>query len=485
MSDTLFVYKQQLDDIQNILNIYLNSKEKKVVIIEDDVFAYEKAKKKYLNTKIEVYFLDEEFDKILKRLAWENIFLKIQIVTSKDFIKNKVFKKYKKILEEYHLGANLTSFEYADFGVKAFKNIYLNLLNTNRFRLSEDLFYKFKNIPAVIVGAGPSLNKNIQNLKKIESKALIFAGGSALNVLSNESIHPHFSSSVDKDAPFDRFKLNTFFESYFFYQNHMSNKNLSIVHANKILTADYEAYPLERFIYKKLGMMQEVFDGGWNVTTFLINLASLLGCSPIILTGVDLCFENKRYAEGVKSGIDKYELIKTKDIYDKDVFTQKDWLMAKNWIEDFSKNNHCINATAGGLGFKNIENISLVESLKNINNTKDLPSIVHTVMNQTKEKIINKEEVVNIIKSIKTSLENILLIADGYLKDIAKHVFDYNLIKFQKEFTYSLLLDPVWSVYKFIFQRKVKDDKIDLLINQIIFLKQIAEEHLTLIKDIL
>ncbi|WP_373845633.1 6-hydroxymethylpterin diphosphokinase MptE-like protein, partial [Clostridium sp.] len=49
---------------------------------------------------------------------------------------------------------------------------------------------KYKDIPAIIVSAGPSLDKNISELKRAEGKALIIATDAVLTTLKNHGIVP-------------------------------------------------------------------------------------------------------------------------------------------------------------------------------------------------------------------------------------------------------------------------------------------------------
>ncbi|MBW5377644.1 DUF115 domain-containing protein, partial [Brachyspira pilosicoli] len=58
-------------------------------------------------------------------------------------------------------------------------------------------FDKYKNIPAVVVSAGPSLEKNIRKLKELKDKAIIIAVDTAMKPLSSHNISPHFVITID------------------------------------------------------------------------------------------------------------------------------------------------------------------------------------------------------------------------------------------------------------------------------------------------
>ena len=56
-------------------------------------------------------------------------------------------------------------------------------------------------VPAIIVAAGPSLDKNIKELKKAEGKAIIFVVDAALRSVIRSGIVPDFVCTVDPKAP--------------------------------------------------------------------------------------------------------------------------------------------------------------------------------------------------------------------------------------------------------------------------------------------
>ena len=54
-----------------------------------------------------------------------------------------------------------------------------------------------RDIPAIIVAAGPSLNKNIKELKRAKGKAFIIAVDTAIKPLASEKIIPDMFAIVD------------------------------------------------------------------------------------------------------------------------------------------------------------------------------------------------------------------------------------------------------------------------------------------------
>lgn len=461
--------------------------DRKIIFLEDDEKKYLEAKKiveKQLSSKNYEYILMQtDLEQNLKQIAWNCSYLNLKILKSNNEKRIATFEKVSKLLNELHLGVNVTSYLYADFGINNFENIYNNLINSDSFIILESLADKFKNIPAIIAGAGPSLDKNIHFLKDVYDKALIFAGGSALNIFSKKNIRHHCSGFIDQSHLFKRFKNNLLFENLFFYSNQMSHHNFSIVQANKVLTADYGAYPLERWIYDQLDIKQKVFEAGWNVTTFLIKIAAYMGCNPICFVGLDLSFKKNKYAKGVEKTKKLYDLVKVKNASDDDLFTQKDWLLAKKWIEEFAlcnKEIKFINATEGGLKLENIDDIKLSGFVNNLNKTQDLSGYVHSVYEQQQKIKLNKENIYIVLKKIQDSLKNSDTLCDQYLLQMENHV-DENLMKLQKEIVYVYLLDPLWQIWKYVILRNVENITEHILINKLLFFKNVIAEHLKIL----
>lgn len=487
---TICVYGEGDFDFFLFLKKWLKKKEeRKIIFLEDENQKYQEliiqTRQFFPSENIKHVLIQGDLKQVLKQIAWDCVYLNLKILKSSHEKRNDAFAKISQILNEMRLGANVTSFIYADFGVKSFENVYNNLLNAGSFILLESLAGKFKNIPAIIAGAGPSLDKNIDLLRGLYDRALIFAGGSALNVFSKKNIKFHFSGFVDQSHFFKKFCSNHFFENAFLYSNQMSHYNLSAAQANKILVNDFGAYPLESWIYDQLSIKQNIFEAGWNVTTFLIKIAAYLECNPIYFVGLDLCYKNGKYAKGVVKTEESYDLIKTKNMDGEEVYTQKDWILAKKWIEEFALEStkiKFINIAGGGLKFENISDLDLNELV--FGNTLDLSGYVRCVYEQQKKIRINKEKVFKIMQVIKKSLEKSDLLCDEYLSRIEKKDFDLYCLKFQKEITYVYLLDPLWQIWKHVILRRVENNEVHILINKLLFFKNVIASHLEILRKV-
>ena len=223
----------------------------------------------------------------------------------------------------------------------------------------------FRGVPAVICGAGPSLEGALKTLKELEHKALIFGGGSSIAALTHGGVLPHFAAAIDPNAQeWDCLKRNSAFDIPLFFGPRVLPKIFHAVHGDLGYVQTFSGGPLERMVEEKLGLLGselEMGEGipGMSVTTLNINLAIHFGCDPIILCGVDLAYtDDKLYASGVisESKIEENTLFKTNPSC-KRVKTLVKWLMESEWIASRAKTASArfINATEGGLGFEGIE----------------------------------------------------------------------------------------------------------------------------------
>ncbi len=348
---------------------------------------------------------------LARKIAWSAVFKKMGVVGD---------ARFKEELEKCHLAADLILSEASDWWVGAWRNA---VKNRGPYRRGMELGGVFQGVPAVIVGAGPSLEKNGHLLKEFEKRALIFAGGSALNAID---VEPHFAASIDKEAPYRQFKMHPFSETPFCYQSRMNPDNLALVHGERLLFPDSSS-DLINWLYE-----EETFDGGWTVGNFLTAVAQHLGCSPIIFVGMDLCYtQGKKYA---KIDAEAGELVQVGDY-----LTQRDWLMAAKWTEE--REGNLINATEGGM--LNLPRETLAEVLKKYSKEWDLRKWVHEAIQK-------------------------LPVRDPAQKPL----------EWEDEVVEQKLLSPLWQIWKPIFEREVEiDPQQKLELHKTLFFQQVLEEY--------
>ena len=79
---------------------------------------------------------------------------------------------------------------WAENGIRNYAHVANNLM-------IGDLDKAFSGLPLIVVGAGPSLSKNISLLQKAKGKAIVVAVNRTLRSLQNAGIHPHFTIALE------------------------------------------------------------------------------------------------------------------------------------------------------------------------------------------------------------------------------------------------------------------------------------------------
>lgn len=302
--------------------------------------------------------------------------------------------------------------EDADFADRLISHLYTNLMQANRhFRESfvnqkhtyrnfyhnmillpqaagvgHGLFQQFKDIPAVICGAGPSLEKQLPYLRELVKgeRALVFAAGTAMNILTQAGIIPHFGGAIDPHDTQESRQLTQWgFQVPFFYRNRYCYKALRLVHGPRLyITGGQGANPASWF-EERLGLKNdEAIVTGMSTTNFCTEIAGAMGCNPIIFVGVDLAYTGKeRYAHGVEAhaadnqseregihSISPNAMI-VQDVNGKEILTKWPWLFEAMCLTSFARRYphvKVVNATEGGMPVLEIPNKKFQEVVKGL-----------------------------------------------------------------------------------------------------------------------
>lgn len=156
----------------------------------------------------------------------------------------------------------------------------------------------FKNKPAIIVSAGPSLLNNIDTIKKYRNNAVIFSVGAALRTLQKYDITPDFANIIERVNAISQFDLpitrNTNIISEPF-----TNENIFDVDAKRYFLSLSTETAANHWFAKTTGLEMNDFETKGTVSYQALCAAKLFGCNPIILVGQDLAYTGgKFYAQG-------------------------------------------------------------------------------------------------------------------------------------------------------------------------------------------
>lgn len=430
----LYVYGAGLGDYYLAAKKWLDADPSRhLVFLEDNLSVIqhllqtEKGTAVVNDPKVHVYFLNNLKDStaIFDHLFWNFVQTNMRISALKHYAETKA-AFYGDLQHKIQYDASIKNAlleEYLKYGVGFYKNFYPNLLFLTGSYLGNRLFGKFHRVPAIICGAGPSLDKHAHLLGNLKDKALIFAGGSAMNALNAAHVQPHFGAGIDPNAEqYKRLSENHAYEVPFFYRNRMFHQAFQSIHGPRLYIPGSGGYAVSDWFEEKLGIKSELLDEGHNVVNFCLEIAHRLGCDPIIFVGVDLAYTgNLQYAPGIVDDavLDKTNVLHTTD-FDRESLTKTDiqgnpvttlwkWVAESEWIGDFAKDHpdvRIINCTEGGLGFPGVPNEPFKEVVESyLKNTFDLSGRVHGEIQNSALQQISYEKIVESMEQFAASLD--------------------------------------------------------------------------------
>ncbi len=224
----------------------------------------------------------------------------------------------------------------------------------------------FRAKPGIVIGAGPSLNKNIHLLREAADKAVLIAVDAALKPLLNAGVRPHLVTNIERTAGVNAFFLNLGRqeEIFFVFSPVAAPGTYAAFDGPKIIAHRYEK------LMQWLALPKGALTGGPLVCNFAFDMAQYLGCDPIILVGQDLSFtpSGATHASGNVFGqIDEYKR-DTREVegnYQERLLTTPSFEEGRKSLEVQVRHypGVCINATEGGARINGCRFVSLRRSI--------------------------------------------------------------------------------------------------------------------------
>ncbi len=432
----LYVFGVGLGYAYDVLKAWLKEDaERYVVFIEDDLrvlkrfFESERGHKMMLDeqvTLIRTYIDREYLEVVLQDLALCYVGLPFEAVALPFYKRHReeVFTEFHRQLMHATAYVFFAGQEFMEYGVAFFRNFYSNMLRLAETTGAKSMFGAFKDVPAIICGAGPSLDPQIDFLKELDDKALIFAGGSAINALTKKGMMPHFGASIDPNpTQAERMREHQGYELPIFFKGRTHRKAFEALHGPKVYLCGNNMYPVTDWIEEKLGIEEPTLTEGYNVLHLLIDMATKFGCNPIVFVGMDLAFTDmKSYSgdvvgdatvskEAITKGTDlNNNAFVREDINKKPVYTLWKWVAESQYTSHYAARHEqtlYLNATEGGLGFEGIQNVSLKEAAKeHFTLPYDLRNWVHQELQESRFEKATKERVEACFQELDDSLES-------------------------------------------------------------------------------
>jgi hypothetical protein len=231
------------------------------------------------------------------------------------------------------------------------------------------LVNKFKGVPALVIGAGPSLDTSLEAMARLENKALLVAAASAIGPMAQSGMAPHFAVALEAKDESRQFRSADFNVTRLAaassgHTNHFSKwpDKSSLIH-------------LQPWAAKLSGGGLGLPNGG-HATSAAFSLAVLWGCDPIILVGQDLAYSGgKIHASNRPGGEDEKrpELIDIPAIGGGLTKTSAVFMSYINWYQETAAylartggRARVINATAQGAHLSGFEHMLLEDVLASL-----------------------------------------------------------------------------------------------------------------------
>ena len=170
------------------------------------------------------------------------------------------------------------------------KNVLKNLKILVNAPTINCLKNKYKQLPLVLVSAGPSLDSAIPFLQHVQDKAIIMGMNSSYRILQKQGIHSHFTLAIDPNpTTFSGFK-NESIDSTVLLTSHMVYPEVVAYFSGQIMTWNFaQTEALVASISRKLQCEEGPYlEANGTVANLVGPLADFLGCKKVCLVGQDL-----------------------------------------------------------------------------------------------------------------------------------------------------------------------------------------------------
>lgn len=240
-------------------------------------------------------------------------------------------------------------YEVKSTTISNFNELWTANYKANKSRIARypgvlSLFEKFNNIPAVVVGAGPSLDKNIRWLLPAQDHALIICADTILGAIEQVGARPTIAVTLDPQA-----EIAMMFKG-------INSAAIPLVAPTIAHPSALDEWKGELVFYNKFApdipRLVEIGKSnpdtgylipGGSVLSIGLDLAFRMGANPIAFIGQDLSYpRGSAYSKNTVYGDAGYEqLLKERlgdmvtdiDIFGQETPTQKSLFITKQWME--------------------------------------------------------------------------------------------------------------------------------------------------------
>jgi len=247
-----------------------------------------------------------------------------------------------------------------------------NALANFRHQSSPDvgrLFGRFRNLPLIIVSAGPSLDLNIQHLRGAEDRIFILAVDTALRPLLAAGVTPHAIVVADPGALNARHIAGVVPESVYMITE-QAVQPVAMAAARLRFLYGLGLFPDP--LFAEFGFCKSTLEVWGSVATAALDLACRMGANPVIFAGQDFGFSwGREYARNTIFNDNPFSPeiggpLQEPDIHGNPVRTRENLIAYRDFfIRRMATQPRVrfINATEGGILRDRVEILPLKEAL--------------------------------------------------------------------------------------------------------------------------
>ncbi len=220
----------------------------------------------------------------------------------------------------------------------------------------------FRNKPAMIIGAGPSLDEDIENIRQIKQSgtAYLFTIGSAVNTLLEKGILPDATFSYHPDDKnmlvFQKIVDENITSLPLVFGSSVNYKSLARYPGPKAHAITNQDTLAPFYLRGKDGKSPDSVTDAPSIVSITFQVLYRLGFNPIIFAGQNLAYkEGKHYAEGISYGrskkLNSQNAIEVQDVYGKVAYTTPTFNEMRKNLESYIcsyTDLQVLNTTKGG-----------------------------------------------------------------------------------------------------------------------------------------
>lgn len=248
-----------------------------------------------------------------------------------------------------------------------------------------------RDVPGIIVGTGPSLDKNIDVLNAAKGKALICATNSAVKPLVKSGVIPEIVALIEANRQIVNFEEVPQLDRMVFVMLPETHPDHYEVAASEKLNMVHLGSAPGDWIHQAYGHRQ--MPSGGSVACTAMSILQQIGCNPIVLVGMDTAFtdlESHSILSDQRS-VNRYEYKADEGILERyvvgeetpesslrvnevtawggkeTVLTYDGFTIYRHWFESaartWASEHRLVNATEGGARYLDIEEMTLQDAI--------------------------------------------------------------------------------------------------------------------------